>query len=160
MLDKTGVPTIEQIRSRFHDQATLVRPKAILECYENIPCNPCETSCPFNAIHIGEDINQQPVLDPDKCTGCGICVYSCPGLAIIVCQLINQKARFKIPYELLPIPKANEEWIAVDRSGNAIGTATIIKVDCLGKQQKTTIVTVEVPIEKLYEFVTIRSPYE
>ena len=54
-------------------------------------------SCPFDAIDIGENINKQPVLDVDKCTGCAICVTSCPGLAISVAQLVGDHAVFKIP---------------------------------------------------------------
>ncbi|MBW2487610.1 MAG: hypothetical protein JRE72_09330, partial [Deltaproteobacteria bacterium] len=29
---------------------------AVLECLEDIPCNPCESSCKFDAITVGEDI--------------------------------------------------------------------------------------------------------
>src|SRR5690554_7479321 len=108
MLDKDGVATIEQVRSRFPNQDIIVKPKAILECYEDIPCNPCSTSCPFDAIDIGENINKQPKLDPDKCTGCGICVTHCPGLAIIVAQIKFDQAIFKIPYEFNPKPKVGD----------------------------------------------------
>lgn len=160
MLNRTGVPSLEQIQSRFPDSLTLVRPKAILECYEDIPCNPCETSCPFGAIHIGEDINQQPTLNPNQCTGCGICIHSCPGLAIYVVQRLGEVVRFKIPYELLPLPTVGENWIAVDRCGNPIGNANIVKVDTLGKQNKTAIITVDLPSTKQFDFITIRCPYE
>ncbi|MCK7484965.1 MAG: 4Fe-4S binding protein [Bacillus subtilis] len=88
-------------RKRVH----LVKPKAIIECYEDIPCNPCETSCPFGAIEIGPDINQQPRLIVEKCTGCSICVTSCPGLAIIVAQSDGVAGRLKLPYEFLPRPR-------------------------------------------------------
>ena len=57
-------------------------PVAVIECAELIPCNPCEAACPSGAIKIGDSINNLPVLDEDKCTGCGICISSCPGLAI------------------------------------------------------------------------------
>jgi len=36
----------------------------------------CEEVCPFDAIHIGE--KGLPVVDEEKCTGCGICVRECP----------------------------------------------------------------------------------
>lgn len=84
MLNKDGVATLEQVKSRFPKLEDLKRPKAIIECYENIACNPCSTSCPFEAITIGKDINNLPVVDFNKCTGCGICAYSCPGLAIMI----------------------------------------------------------------------------
>ncbi len=36
----------------------------------------CERVCPFGAIHING--NSLPVVDEEKCTGCGICVENCP----------------------------------------------------------------------------------
>jgi Pyruvate/2-oxoacid:ferredoxin oxidoreductase delta subunit len=111
MLNRDGVATKEQILSRFPSNEVLVKAKAITECYEEIPCNPCATSCPFDAIHIGEDINTKPVVDFDLCTGCGICVYSCPGLAIVTVQIVNDKARFKLPYEFRPLPIVPLEFI-------------------------------------------------
>lgn len=36
----------------------------------------CETACPFDAIHVGED--GLPHVDFSKCNGCGICVTECP----------------------------------------------------------------------------------
>ena len=32
-----------QVLSRFPKENDLLKPKAILECYEDIPCNPCST---------------------------------------------------------------------------------------------------------------------
>jgi ferredoxin len=160
MLDKTGVPTLEQIRSRFPEEALLQKPKAILECYEDIPCNPCSTSCPFHAIEIGEDINKQPVLHSDLCTGCGLCVTSCPGLAIMTAQIQNDRAIFKIPYEFLPAPEAKAVWQGVDRNGTVLCEARIEKVSTSPKQDKTLLVTVSVDRKYLYDFVTVRCPHE
>ncbi len=36
----------------------------------------CVTVCPFGAIKMGP--NRLPVIDPDNCTACGICVRECP----------------------------------------------------------------------------------
>jgi electron transport complex protein RnfB len=36
----------------------------------------CITACPFDAIRLGPE--GLPVVDPKKCTGCGICVSECP----------------------------------------------------------------------------------
>lgn len=158
MLNKTGVPTKDLIMSRFPNKELLIKPKAITECYEEIPCNPCSTSCPFEAITIGEDINTPPVVDFEKCTGCGICVYSCPGLAIMTVQVINDKVRFKIPYEFRPLPKVNDIYEGVNRNGEVITPVTIEKVTLTDKQDRTVLLQVLVPIEYLYDFVTIRRP--
>lgn len=156
MLNKTGVPTKEQVMSRFPDRAVLKKPKAIIECYEEIPCNPCSTSCPFDAIHIGEDINTKPVVNFDKCTGCGICVFNCPGLAIVVASDVKERTQFKIAYELNPKPKVNEVWHGVNRDGEVICDALIEKVMLTDKNDKTALVTVSVEQQYLYDFVTIR----
>lgn len=36
----------------------------------------CAKMCPFGAIRMGGD--RLPIIDPDKCTGCEICVKECP----------------------------------------------------------------------------------
>lgn len=157
MLDKTGIALPEQVLSRFPKKEFLAKAKAVIECYQDIPCNPCQTSCPFGAIHIGEDINVQPKLIVEKCTGCGICVTSCPGLAIMLAKTEVDKAVFKIPYELLPVPKKNEIWHAVNRAGDIIGDAFIESVQSIPKQDKTYLVTVKTDLNLLYDFITIRS---
>ena len=162
MFEKTAVPTKEMIRSRFpEDKKVLFRPKAIIECYHEIPCNPCETSCPFNAIFIGEDINAIPQIDFNKCTGCGICVHSCPGLAITVAMIKNGKAYFKVPYEQLPLPEVGTWWLAVNREGEVIDRCKIEQV-MIGRKSTntTTVVTASVEQPYLYDFVTIRCPNE
>jgi len=75
---------------------------AIIECVENIPCNPCETSCPQNAINIGKNICDLPQIDYSKCTGCSLCLAICPGLAIFAVNkyAMDNKAEITIPYEL------------------------------------------------------------
>ncbi|AIO19699.1 Electron transport complex subunit RsxB [Candidatus Izimaplasma bacterium HR1] len=156
MLSKQGTPTIEQVKSRFPNREVLIKPKAITECYESIPCNPCSTSCPFDAIHIGEDINTPPTVDFDKCSGCSVCVYNCPGLAIFTVQEKEDHMQFKIPYEFVPYPENNEEVYAINRNGDIIGDAVIKRTQISDKQDKTALLTVKVSKELLYEFITIR----
>lgn len=156
LLNKNGVPSLEQIKSRFPKRELLAKPKAITECYEEIPCNPCSTSCPFDAITIGEDINTPPVVDFDKCTGCGICVYSCPGLAIFTVQEFENNLIYKIAYEFIPYPIVGEEVYAINRNGDIISKAIIIKVQISPRQDKTVLLHVKLDKKYLYEFSTIR----
>ena len=156
MLNKDGVASVEQVKSRFPSNDILVKTKAITECYEEIPCNPCSTVCPVNAIHIGEDINTPPVVNFELCTGCGICVYNCPGLAIVTAQIVEDKARFKLPYEFRPLPIKEEIWDGVNRSGEVICKALIERVTYTARVDRTALVQVTVPLEFLHEFVTIR----
>ena len=43
---------------------------------KGILCDDCATVCPPSA-HAIRMVNRKPVLDPDACVGCGMCVYHC-----------------------------------------------------------------------------------
>ncbi len=157
MLKTNGIVSNELIEAKF--EAVIHSSKksgAILECYQEIPCNPCSTSCPFDAISIEPDINQLPKVDYDKCTSCGICVYNCPGLAIFVVDLNKDKALFKISYELLPIPEKGMTLRGVNRAGEEICDAHVVRVQNSKLQDSTVLLHVEVDKKYYKEFVTVR----
>ena len=122
---------------------------AVLECIQDIPCNPCEASCPTGAIIVGEDITNLPRLDEGKCIGCCTCVPICPGQAIFVVDESqdNGMATVTIPYEFLPLPEKAEVVTALDRSGRELGDAVVKAVRSSDKMDHTTLVTIEVPRE-------------
>lgn len=155
MLHECGVASKQQVLSVFPDHKDLGNFKAIIECYDEIPCNPCEKYCPFDAIEIGTNINKRPQLIVDKCVGCGVCVGVCPGLAILLAKLDSDKCVFTIPYELSPLPVQDEVWEAVNRAGEVIGLVKIIRVVESSFKNKTYLVTVETERAFLHEFVTI-----
>ena len=113
---------------------------AIIECIQEIPCNPCVVCCPVNAISM-KDINALPFVDFDKCIGCGKCVGICPGLAIFLTKIEDDKALITLPYEFLPIPRTGEIIKALDRDGNIRDNGIVKKVI---KNEKTVILTIEV----------------
>ena len=46
----------------------------VMECSQNIPCNPCQDACPKGCISIGENITSLPVVVPDAtCIGWHVC---------------------------------------------------------------------------------------
>lgn len=102
----------------------------VMECFEEIPCNPCEEACHTHAIHVGQDITQLPQLETDKCGGCGICLTRCPGLAIFLVNMdySDTHAEITIPYEVLPIPKEGDQWHALDRDGAKLCDARVTSV--------------------------------
>ena len=133
---------------------------AILECVEDIPCNPCEEVCPVGAIHIGSPITNLPVIDGEKCTGCNKCIAICPGLAIFVVEK-NKSQQFStisMPYELLPLPKKGDRVEGLDRSGNNICDARIEKVQVTKNYDKTAVVTVTVEKKFCHEVRSINIP--
>jgi Fe-S-cluster-containing hydrogenase component 2 len=98
---------------------------AVIECIEDIPCNPCEASCKIGAI-TKKNLCTPGVVDWEKCVGCGICIASCPGLAIFLQQVKDGKGYVTLAYELLPEPKIGAKVRLMDRSGNTIGEGVIV----------------------------------
>lgn len=150
MLEKTGVPTKEQIASITPSAERRAKgPVAVIECYQNIPCNPCYTSCNRKAIKELIDINDRPELNEKLCTGCGVCVYNCPGLAITVIDetYSDTEALVKLPYEFLPLPAEGSYVTGMDRSGTPVCRAKVIKVLSGKAVDRTAVVTLAVPKE-------------
>lgn len=121
------------------------RPVAVIECQQEIPCNPCETACPQGAISVGEPITNLPRLDPEKCTGCGLCVTACPGLAIFLVKRDGVRAEVTFPYEFLPRPAVGDVVEAVNREGQVVCPAQVTTVRQLRAADGTWLVTVSVP---------------
>lgn len=117
---KIGLPSRERLARG---------PVAIIECTEDIPCDPCVEACKLGAISKA-GLTTPPDIDYEKCTGCASCVDVCPGLAIFVINMNYKegKALVSIPYEMLPVPKRGERVDALDRSGKKIGVGEIVKV--------------------------------
>ncbi len=105
-------------------------PIPIIECTEEIPCNPCETVCPKGAIKVGNPITNQPTIDFSQCTGCGTCIAKCPGLAIYILHLnYNEKeALITFPFEYLPLPQKGQTISLVNRLGESVCVGRVVKV--------------------------------
>ena len=103
-------------------------PVVVMECVEDIPCDPCVESCKVEAI-IKDSLTSLPRVNYEECTGCGVCVAACPGLAIFVIDCSrDEKALVYIPHEMLPVPRRGERGDALDRSGGKVGIAEVAKV--------------------------------
>lgn len=155
MFEKTGVASREMVMEKFPSIERINKgPVAVVECYQKIPCNPCQTACTVGAIRIGDDINNIPERDEDKCGGCGLCVAKCPGLSIMIVDgsKSNETVEFRIPYEFLPLPEAGEKVIGLDRAGQPICEAKVIRVTNPASFDRTPVVTLEVSREYLYDF--------
>ena len=122
----------------------------VIECTQNIPCNPCQDACKKHCIKIGECITSLPQVDKEiKCTGCGMCVASCSGQAIF---LVNEEyeegyASVTIPYEFLPLPEKGCKGYGLSRSGQRICEAEVISVKTSPAYDHTNLLTIKVPKE-------------
>lgn len=147
MLEQTGIPTAEDIARVTPSAARRRRgPVAVVECFQKIPCNPCFTACKTGAYKPFADINDLPQIDHEACNGCGVCVSHCPGLAIFIVDESGEDADVvRIPYEFLPLPQPGETVVALDRAGEAVGEATVIRVQNAPALDKTNVVWLSVP---------------
>lgn len=120
----------------------------VMECTQNIPCNPCQDACPKGCISIGDNIVSLPaVVEDAECINCGMCVASCSGQAIF---LVNEDcgdgmAEVTIPYEFLPLPEMGARGVALGRNGQEVCEAEIVRVKSIKAYDKTSLLTMKVP---------------
>lgn len=134
--DALDLPTKEQLR----------RGVAVIECVQEIPCNPCVDGCPVDAISM-DDVNAPPHVDFEACIGCGKCVAICPGLACFVVTLEDDHALVTLPYEMFPLPGEGDRVAALNRRGKHVGEAVVRRV----KTGDTPVITIEVAPELAME---------
>ncbi len=108
--DKLGVVLYEGVESCVEANVVGVTQACTWGC---LGYGDCAEACGFDALHM---IEGRPVVDYDKCTGCGACVKACPR------NLIEQ-----IPFKqerMLTIACANKE------PGKCV--KSVCKVGCIG----------------------------
>jgi len=142
MYEEKGYLELNELGERLPSEERLRKgPVAIIECIQEIPCNPCQEACNRRAIREFKKITDIPLIDFDKCNGCGICVAKCPGLAIFVVwkDYNNDEALVKVPYEFLPLPEIDREYDVLNRRGEVIGQGRVMKIQSLKENPKTKI---------------------
>jgi Fe-S-cluster-containing hydrogenase component 2 len=124
-----------------------VGPVVMVECIENIPCNPCAYACPRKAITIAGSLTDLPQVDFVKCNGCALCIAKCPGLAIFVVDkgFSKTEATVTLPYELLPRPLVGASVACLDRGGRMVCKGKVVKVIDTKALNRCAVVTVAVP---------------
>ena len=122
-------------------------PVVVIECFEEIPCDPCHEACNQGAILAFDDINSLPEIDFAKCNGCGRCISVCPGLAIFVVDETWKEglAVVRIPYEFIPLPHKGQQVKGVSRDGVELCEAKVVKVEDTKRNDRTPVVWVEIP---------------
>lgn len=124
----------------------------VIECTQNIPCNPCQDACPKGCIRIGKNITSLPVVDTEhECIGCGMCVASCSGQAIFLVQEDVEPGfgEVTLPYEFLPLPKTGDIGKALGRDGKEVCEAVVTKVRTTPAFDHTNLLTMKVPNDML-----------
>ncbi|MBD3368303.1 MAG: 4Fe-4S ferredoxin [Candidatus Eisenbacteria bacterium] len=145
---RDGILDEKNLRAvRPSDERLKQGPVVMVECVERIPCNPCVAACSKGAISIEGDLNDSPAVDHALCDGCGICISACPGLAIFVVDMSREgeDATVMLPYEFRPLPDKGETVTTLDRAGEVIGEAKVLRVLDAKALDRTPIVSLEVP---------------
>ncbi|MGN0269254.1 MAG: FAD-dependent oxidoreductase [Candidatus Weimeria sp.] len=122
----------------------------VIECTQNIPCNPCQDACKKGCISIGDNITSLPIsVDGSECINCGMCVASCSGQAIFLVAEDTEPGfgEVTIPYEFLPLPQKGDKGYGLSRSGQKICEAEITNVRSSKAFDGTNLVTMKVPME-------------
>lgn len=122
----------------------------VMECTQNIPCNPCQDACPKHCIKIGEKITSLPAVDESvDCIGCGMCVASCSGQAIFLLDETYEEgfAAVTLPYEFLPLPKEGEKGYGLGRDGKVVCEAEVVQVKTAKAFDHTNLLTIKVPAD-------------
>ena len=157
MLAINGIPTLEDLTKVTPPAERLAKgPCAIVECFQKIPCNPCATSCPTGAFNTGNDINELPALDHNKCIGCGICIARCPGLAIFILDLSGNEAILRLPFEQIPLPQEDMIVDGLGRDGSYICDVKVTRVQNSPSQDRTAIIWISLPKEQAMSVRNIR----
>ena len=147
MLYASGVPEERDLQRVMPSAERRAKgPVVWMECFEEIPCNPCQPACPTGAILPFDDINDLPHVEDARCTGCALCVAACPGLAIFVIDETHSDthALLKLPYELRPLPEKGEVVEVLDRTGEVLGTSPVLRVQNPSSFDRTAVITIEI----------------
>lgn len=134
---------LEILRSRpgpIHEAQELVEEgdhlAPVLHCVQEIPCDPCASTCPQGGIRIDpDDIRHLPSFVTDAlekpCVGCEKCVTICPGQAI---TLVDDRKDPEHPTVIVPYEMDRAELhegspvAVVDIDGRVLGAAVVVRV--------------------------------
>ncbi|MBQ7148481.1 MAG: FAD-dependent oxidoreductase [Pseudobutyrivibrio sp.] len=146
---KKGFVADEEIE-RFPGVTHRVGIHPVMECTQNIPCNPCQEACKNGCISIGSNITSLPiVVENSSCINCGMCVASCSGQAIFLVDedLGDGMATVTLPYEFIPLPKEGTKGKGLGRDGKPVCEAEVVSVKNMKAFDKTNLLTIKVPKE-------------
>jgi NADPH-dependent 2,4-dienoyl-CoA reductase/sulfur reductase-like enzyme/Fe-S-cluster-containing hydrogenase component 2/bacterioferritin-associated ferredoxin len=126
----------------------------VFHCDQEIPCDPCTSACPQQAISTGDDMRGRPRFIGEEigavCNGCTKCVTICPGLAI---TLVDYRKDSDWPTVSLAHEfgkdgiRSGDLVTVLDTEGVALGQAEVFKVAAGKKMDRTVLLRLKAPAE-------------
>jgi sarcosine oxidase subunit alpha len=118
----------------------------VIHCKQEIPCNPCSTVCPEEAIQMeGDPIKGLPKYTKG-CEGCLKCLTICPGLAITIVDYRKDKDNPTVflPYEVYNYSlKKGDKPVCVDVDGNDLGKFEVLGAKVTKDSDRTQVVRIK-----------------
>lgn len=118
----------------------------VLHCMQEIPCNPCMTSCPKNLI----GTSGHPILGipeySEGCIGCEKCVSICPGLAITLVDFRKDPRNpvVTVPFELdASALKAGTPMDLTDWEGASLGRGILLQTREVPGGRRTVLLRIQ-----------------
>lgn len=132
----------------------------VFHCSQEIPCNPCASTCPNRSIVIdGDQVMGLPSFVGDACDGCEKCVAICPGLAITLVDYRRNPATptIVIPYEFSARAVRKGDVVTVlDSEGAVLGNVEVTRVRAPKDADRALLVRVTAPADVAPRIAGIR----
>lgn len=110
----------------FPDEKRLLRGRcAVTACPGQAECGLCAAACGFGAL---KKPDRMPVVDAEKCIGCGACVKACPrGNMRLVDGSKGEECEITVKVPLAELPETDDTVRALGAAGDDLGPARVIQ---------------------------------
>ena len=112
--------------SRMPSPVRLLRGRAaVTACPGQDECGMCAMACGFGAL---KKPGRDPIVDHDKCIGCGACVKACPRFNMrLVDGSKGEFAEITVKCPLSALPADGETVLVLDASGAELGIGRVVQ---------------------------------
>ena len=99
---------------------------AVTACPGQDSCGMCAMACGFGAL---KKPGRLPIVDHDKCIGCGACVKACPrfNMRLVDGSKGPDECEITVKCPLSALPADGETVRALDLSGAALGEGRVVQ---------------------------------
>lgn len=121
--------------------------KVLVDCPQEIPCDPCVKACSTGAISMDEGMCGKPRITEGQCNGCLSCLEVCPVSCIYLMEKREGETLMTLALDRLPRLSKGDEVILKDGNGKDLGRGRVIKSRAAQKDKGLRILTLKVPAE-------------